>query len=259
MLSQTISLFLYLLLGIINRRLFLTIFILAIAGLLLNGFISELAIINSQKIAAALLADILRYSFILLALLMVAINVAEDFEFKQFEKLLTMPISRWQYPVAQVLVVASIALILAIAAFIILLIVTPFDLSLYWALALWMEVFLVGMLGLLAILSLEKIPQAVFFTLAVYLLSKFSGLISQMLERSVEYSGGSITSQFADWVFNGILYVIPRLETFAQNDILFSGIGMTEALIQQLQSAGMYFLFLLIVCLLDFYRKEFNI
>ena len=154
MMGQTISLFRFLLLGVINLRLFALVSILVIVAGLLSSFITELAIVNSHEIAAALLADILRYSLVFLALLLVTTSVAQDFEFKQFERLLTMPISRWQYIAAQFLAIASIASILVLPVLPVISLTAGFDIAIYWTLALWLEVLLVGMLGLVAILAL---------------------------------------------------------------------------------------------------------
>ncbi len=259
MIRQTISLFRFLMLGTLNLRLLLLVLILVIAAALFSSFITELAIINSHQIAAALLADILRYSLVFLALLLITTSVAQDFEFKQFERLLTMPISRWQYIAAQFMAIACIASILVLPVLLVVSFVASFDVALYWAAALWLEILLVGMVSLVAILSLEKIPQAVFFTLAVYLLAKLSGLISQMLAESVELSDGAAANQFADYIFNGILHLIPRLEAFAQNDVFFEPQGLSALLLTQLATVSLYTLFLLAVCLIDFYRKEFNV
>ncbi len=259
MMSQTISLFRFLLLGVINLRLFALVSILVIVAGLLSSFITELAIVNSHAIAAALLADMLRYSLVFLALLLVTTSVAQDFEFKQFERLLTMPISRWQYIAAQFMAIASIAFVLVLPVLLVVLFVASIDVAFYWVAAVWLEILLVGMLSLVAILSLEKIPQAVFFTLAIYLLAKLSGLISQMLAESVELSDGAAANQFADYIFNGILHLIPRLEAFAQNDVFFQPQGLSALLFTQLATVSLYTLFLIAVCLIDFYRKEFNV
>jgi len=259
MIGQTISLFRFLLLGILNLRLLVLVSILLLASVLLSSFISELAIINSRQIATAVLADFLRYSLVFLALLLVITNVAEDFEFKQFERLLTMPVARWQYIAAQFMVVASIAAILVLPVFIILTLLSSIELALYWSVALWLEILLVGLLGLLAILSLEKIPQAVFFSLAVYMLSKLSGLISQMLSESVYLSDGGMVDRVSEFIFSAILHVIPRLEAFAQNNVFFETSGLSEILLSQLGTVSLYSAFLLAVCLIDFYRKEFNL
>jgi hypothetical protein len=117
---------------------------------------------------------------------------------------------------------------------------------------------LISLLGLLAILSLEKIPPAVFFTLAIYLLAKLSGLISEMLAQSVYLSDGSAASRALELFFSAILYVIPGNSSFAQNDVFFEAANLFTALASQFLSVAVYALFLLAACLVDFYRKEFN-
>ena len=81
---------------------------MVLAAVLGGSFVNELAIINGDAIQTAFVADFLRYSLALLALLMIATSVAEDYEFSQFERLLTMPLARWQYIAAQALVIACL-------------------------------------------------------------------------------------------------------------------------------------------------------
>jgi hypothetical protein len=260
MAGQTISLFRYLMLGVVNRRLAILVFILLVVSFLLAGFVSELAIINSHNISAALQGDFLRYSLIFVTLLLVTSNVAEDYQSKQFERLLTMPLSRWQYIVAQLLVILTLASVLSLPVAGALTFSTSPGMALYWAAALWLEIVLVGLIGLLGILSLEKIPQAVIFSTAIYLLAKFSGVISQMLSESVKLSDGSASNSLAEWVFEGVLHVMPGSEAFAQNNVFFDpSLLSTDLWFSQLLSVVTYSAFLVAVCLIDFYRKEFNL
>jgi ABC-type transport system involved in multi-copper enzyme maturation permease subunit len=257
---QTISLFRYLLLGVVNRRLVVLVLVLYVLAMLLASFVSELAIINSEQISAALLGDILRYSLVFLALLLVTSNVAEDYESKQFERLLTMPISRWQYIVSQLLIILVIATLLSLPVVAIIPFFASIEIAVYWSAALWFEIILVGLIGLLGILSLEKIPLAVIFSISIYLLAKFSGVISQMLSESVKLSDGSASNRFADLVFNVVLHVMPGSRTFAQNNIFFDPSLVPSALLlDQLLTVAIYSSFLTTVCLIDFYRKEFNL
>ena len=258
MTSQTIALFRYLMLGIISRRLFVLLAILLFTAVLSGSFIQELAIINSGAIVSAFVADMLRYSMALLALLMVASAVAEDYESSQFERLLTMPLARWQYIAAQFMVIACLCLLLVLPVLLLVSLYSGPVIGIYWAAALWLELMLISLLGLLAILSLEKIPLAVFFTLAIYLLAKLSGLISQMLAESVYLSDGSAASRAIEFIFSVILYVIPDSSSFAQNDVFFEAANLFVALGSQFLSVAVYVLFLLAVCQVDFYRKEFN-
>ena len=91
------------------------------------------------------------------------------------------------------------------------------------------------------------------------MLAKFSGLISLMLSESVKLSEGSVGSRVVEFIFSAILYVIPGSKTFAQNDVFFTTPDLIELLGSQLASVSIYALFLLAVCLIDFYRKEFNL
>lgn len=259
MFVQTIALFKYLMLGILSRRLLLLTLVLAVLSVLVGGFFSELSIINGREIVVALVADFLRYALGLFTLLVITTSVAQDYEFRQFERLLTMPLARWQYIAAQVLVIASLCLLLVLPVLLVISLYSEWLVGLYWASALWLEIFLLGLLGLLAILSLEKIPLAVCFSIAVYLLGKLSGLISQMLEESVRLSDGSLTSRFVDLIFGAILYLLPGLESFADNNVFFGNVDLLETLSIQFSSTVIYALFLIAVCLVDFYRKEFNL
>ena len=258
MTSQTIALFRYLMLGIVSRRLFALLAILLLAAVLSGSFLQELAIINGAAITSAFVADVLRYCMALLALLMVASAVAEDYESRQFERLLTMPLARWQYIAAQFLVIACLCLLLVLPVFLLMSIYSGVVIGLYWALALWLELMLISLLGLLAILSLEKVPMAVFFSLAIYLLAKLSGLISLMLAESVRLSDGSAASRAMELIFGAILYLVPDTGSFAQNDVFFQAVDLFATLTDQFFSVAVYLLFLLAVCLVDFYRKEFN-
>jgi ABC-type transport system involved in multi-copper enzyme maturation permease subunit len=163
MVTETISLFRYLLLGVFNRRLAVHVFILFVVAMLLASYVSELSIINSEQISAALLADFLRYSLVFLTLLLVTNNVSEDYESKQLERLLTMPLSRWQYIAAQLMVIITVSTVLSLPVAVVVSFSSAIDVAAYWAVALWLEFILMGLIGLLGILSLEKIPQAVFF------------------------------------------------------------------------------------------------
>lgn len=258
MIGQTIALFRYLMLGIVSWRLCVLLALLSLTAVLAGGFTRELTIINGDAIVSAFIADFLRYCLALLALLMVASAVAEDYESRQFERLLTMPLARWQYIAAQALVIACLCLMLVLPALLLVSLYAGPALGVYWAAALWLELMLISLLGLLAILSLEKIPAAVFFSLSIYLLAKLSGLISLMLAESVRLSDGSASSRALEFIFSAILYVIPDHGSFAQNNAFFETLDLLAVLGNQLLSVAIYALFLLAVCLVDFYRKEFS-
>jgi len=222
-----------------------------------SRFIAELAIINSETIALAVLADSLRYSLVMVLIISVCAQISQDFELNQFERLLAMPISRYQYVLAQTLVLIVFCLMLSSAVFIVMVLVNENGVAFYWAVALFLELLLVGHLALLSGISLEKLPLAVMFTLALYLLSKSAPLIDLILSHSSPYYEQESGFQVSTIFFSVIQFVLPNISSFAQNNALFSNEGSYILLGKQLFSVCIYSVFIQFVILVDFYRKEF--
>ena len=212
MIKQTIALFRYQLLGIINLRVVLLLCGLLLVAFLGGRFIAELAILNSEAIATAAMADFLRYSLVLLIMISICYQVSQDYELSQFDRLLAMPVTRWQYVVAQLLVLIVFALTLVLPVFVLMLMVSDMPLAMYWAMATLMEIILAGQFALLAIISLEKLPVAVIFSIAFYLLAKLTPLIDLILSQSSHYYDEEKSYQLAEWFFSAIQYVLPGIE-----------------------------------------------
>ncbi|MFT5504152.1 MAG: hypothetical protein ACI845_002028 [Gammaproteobacteria bacterium] len=256
---QTITLFRYLMLSIINRRLFVALFAIVLIAIFGNLFVQQLALIDGTNIGSALQAELLRYSLIFLMLLTIVSSIAEDYEAKQFERLLSMPLSRWQYIAAQFLVIVSLSAILLVAVIVSMSLTSQLELAVYWGLALWFELVMVGSIALLAGLSLEKVPAAVMLTISLYLLSRLAPLIDQMLTQSAEFSDGSLSSLFAEKLFNVITFILPGEGAFAVNNVFFKSVDIYSALMKQWQFSLIYSFFIISVVMIDFYRKEFNL
>ena len=171
MFSQTIALFRYQLRGIVNYRIIVAIAAILVLALMGYQFVSELAIINSEAIALAVIADFLRYSLIIILIISLCYQISQDYELRQFEHLLAMPVTRNQYVLSQFFVLLTLSLIFTLPVFLLMSILNEFPLAVYWSTALFLEMILVGQFSILAILSLEKLPVAVIFTLAIYLLA----------------------------------------------------------------------------------------
>jgi hypothetical protein len=258
MLAQTIALFRYQLPGILNARTLVLVVVVYGIAFLSSRFVAELAIINSEKIALASLADLLRYSLVLLLIINFCHQVTQDYELSQFERLLSMPISRFQYVSAQLLVLTVSALLLVIPALMLMSWLGGFSIAFYWSASLFLELWLVGHFALLAAISLEKLPIAVVFAIVIYLLSKIAPLIELILSQSSPIYEGEHSFQLAQLVFGWIQYVLPGNQAFAQNNLVLSGAQFVKPLLNQFLAVFMYGLFIQFVVLVDFYRKEFN-
>jgi len=259
MLRQTIALFRYQLLGIINIRVGMILLIILLAGVLSNRFIAELAILNSNNIALAGLADFMRYGMMLVMVVTVCHQITQDYDLLLFERLLAMPINRMQYVLAQLMVVVVFAVVLTLPVLILMLTMGAADKAIYWSAALILELILVGQFATLASLSLEKLPAAVLFSLTIILLAKAAPLIELILLQSSAAYQGEVTFQWADTIFSGVQYILPGLNAFAQNNLLFGMEGtLGSALLSQIKTVLGYIVFIEFIILLDFYRKEFS-
>ena len=258
MFKQTIALFRYQLRGIVNGRIVVAIAALLVVAFLGGRFVAELAIINSEAIALAAMADFLRYSLVLILIISICYQISQDYELHQFERLLAMPVTRNQYVLAQFFVLLTLSLVLSLPVFLLMSLINGFPLALYWSAALFLEMILVGQFAILAILSLEKLPIAVIFTLAIYLLAKAAPLIDLVLTQSSNYYDEETGFQIYFFVFSLLQYVLPDVSAFAQNNVLLESEWTGMLLGKQLVSVLVYGVFIQFVILLDFYRKEFN-
>ena len=257
MFQQTIALFRFQLPGIINTRIVILLGVILLSGFLGSQFIAELAIINSEAIAFAALADYLRYCLVLVVLISLCFQISQDYELNQFERLLAMPISRYQYLMAETLVLMVLCAFLVIPTWLLLMVIHDAELSVYWACALYLELVLVGHFALLAGLSLVKLPVAVIFTLALYVLSKSAPVIDQILANSSVFYAEESGFQFSSALFTLVRHVLPGSSAFAQNNLLFESLAWIGVLSSQLGAVILYSLFLQAVILVDFYRREF--
>lgn len=258
MITQTITLFHYQLLGIINRKLLFASLLVYLVAFLLGRFAAELAIINSEQIALALMADVLRYSLVVVVTISVCHQVSQDYELRQFERLLAMPISRYQYVLAQTLVILFFVAILLLPMLLVLGFAGTAQQALYWSVAVLLELILVGHFALLASLSLERLPLAVMFTLALYLLAKSAPLLDLVFDQSSEFYQEQQGFQLTHQLFTLLQYVLPDMSAFANNNSLFDDAGRLALVQRQLIGVLIYVLFLQAIVLVDFYRKEFN-
>lgn len=257
MIFQTITLIQFLLLNYSQRKNVTPLLLIILFGFLAAEFVAELSLINSQEAQFAFQIEFYRYALILLSALILLVAIADDFASKQFESLLSMPLARWQYIVAQIGAIAVVNIAIVVLASIVLLLQADFNLVLIWCYSIWLELMLCSMMALLAILSLEKIPNAMMLLLSLYLLSRSSRVIIEIIEQSVYYSSGDTLNKIILSIFQLISFVLPNTHAFLQNNLFYTLNTAAFQLAQQSAWVALYSLFLLAIIVFDFYRKEF--
>ncbi len=260
MMSQTITLIRFFLTAYSSRKNIFMLFILLMLGALSGQFIYVLSLSNAQAAQLALQIEFYRYTLALLSVLMLIVSVAEDYDSKQFEQLLSMPLHRWQYLVAQMGSIALINGVICLLSTLGLLLFVTTDITFlsYWFSGFWLELMLVSFIALLAVISLEKIPTAFFLTLSLYVLARLSDAIEQIISMSVEYSEASTVNVLMSHLFSVIQLVLPGSGAFLNNNLFFTqSTQVMNLLLEQASSVSMYGLFLMAIILFDFYRKDF--
>lgn len=256
MFAQTIALFRYQILVVINRKNLVVLSAIYLLAFLLSEFAAELSIINSTEVALGLMAELLRYSLVLFLIINICSQIAQDYDLGQFDRLLAMPISRWQYVFSQFLVVVAFALAMCIPVFILLGVTSDFYSAAYWSCAVLLELILVGLISMLAIISLEKLPVAILFSVALYLFSKLAPLINYIFNQSALYYEDEKGFQLGKTLIAMLQYVLPEMSIYAHNDALFTQHDFLSLLLNQLVALLVYGGFIYLIILVDFYRKE---
>lgn len=257
MVLQTIALIKFFLLNYADRKNALLLAAILLTGVLSAQFISELSLINSANVLLAFQIEFYRYAIILLSTLVMCVAVADDFATQQFEHLLAMPLSRWQYLVAQMVTIFIVNSVFVVVTALVLLAQFGAEIVLTWAVSYWLELCLVSMIAFLAIISLEKIPASMMLTLSVYLIARLSPVIEQMITKSVQYSDGGVMNQVILTVFHLIQFILPSHQAFLNNDVFYSLNISQLNLAAQALPVLIYSSFIISIMLFDFYRKEF--
>ncbi len=259
MFAQTIALIRFQLLGVINRRLLVLMLIVSALGLLVSQFAAGLALVEGDRISNAVLAEYLRYALSILLVALLAVQITQDYENGQFERLLAMPIRRAQYLLSLFALQLLLSGLLGLGAGLLLWLNTPGWQAVYWGLALWLELLLLGQFVALSALTLEKLAPVLLLTLALYLLARGAPVIELILQRSARFYEEGTGFRWAREIFSWIRLLLPGGDAFARNDLLMGEpLQPPLQLGRQLIQVAIYSLFLEALILADFYRKEFG-
>ena len=231
--------------------------VLLVIVVLTGQFVTQLALIDVERIANALMADLMRYCLVFIMLVTVCYQISQDYELQFFDRLLAMPVSRFQYLLAQLALVTVLA-VLFVLPLLLVLGLSDLNSAVYWAAAVFLELLLVGQIASLVSISLEKLPVALMASLAFYLFIKTLPLIGLILVESAPFYEEEQSFQFYRLFFDSIQFLMPGMEAFAQNNLLFVKQGYVGALAGQLTTIVIYSLLLQSMVLIDLYRKEFN-
>lgn len=222
----------------------------------LTGFIGELTVTETSQIQASFMGFIARFFAVLIIIMMVISSCSREFSDKTINVVLSLPYPRYQYYLGKLAGFILLAMATALFFSIPLFFYADFNQVIIWYFSLSLEMIIVSAAALLFMISLGSMTSAFTLTIAFYLLSRSIQTII-LISKSPIMEDHSLLRSFMDFLLTSIAWLLPSLNQFARSDWLVYGGANHSDLIANLVQTAIYVSFLLLVALIDIYRKNF--
>jgi len=201
-------------------------------ALCLALFMDRIVLTEQARAAVVTYAVIARLALVLLLAQSIIANTVRDLHERMIEHFLALPITYLQYAVGKWLGWAAVAAIAAIAAGLPLLgfVGTPGRLA--WTVSFMAEAVVVASLALLLALALGRVVTAMLAFCCLYLFARISYLLV-LLGNNMGASEGSVIERFDARYIELASYLLPRMDRFAETAWLTGGVvRFTPGLLQ---------------------------
>jgi ABC-type transport system involved in multi-copper enzyme maturation permease subunit len=220
----------------------------------LAAFSSEISITEAASTQALLMAAMLRLAAVFLVAAQVTSTLAREFQEKNVDLLLALPLPRHAYVFGKLAGFQLIALATAgLYGLLLLPLADPAQVGL-WTLSLALELALVVGLGFLCVITFTNTVLALTATLAAYFFGRMIAAI-QAIGHNLAHEGSGLQKMASGFVDLLALFT-PHMDRFTRSEWLAYGTGqigdLTYIALETL-------LFVVVLCgaiLFDFYRKN---
>jgi len=185
-------------------------------------FVDRIVLTEQARAAVITYAVIVRFGLVLLIAQAIIANTVRDLHERMVEHFLALPLTRLQYAVGKWLGWAAVAAVSAIAAGLPLLgfVGTPGRLA--WTVSFLVEAVVVASLALLLALALGRVVTAMLAFCCLYLFARISYLLV-LLANNMGASEGSLVERFDAFYIELASYLLPRMDRFAETAWLTGG------------------------------------
>lgn len=238
----------------IRDRLFISIFSLLAALLAISAYVGGTALFEAPETAIAIAAGSTRIALVLGLAIFVALSIERLYETREIELILSRALSRPSLVAALALGFFAVALVVAIPICLLLTLLAPSVIgSLVWSLSLFGEAMVVLMFAIFAGMAMERAVPTLFATFAFYCLCRLMSLFLGIAVSGTQAGANAV----ANPVIEGIGFLVPRLDLFAQSQWLVYGVRFDGALGLIAAQAGIYVVLLLFATSFDLLAKDF--
>lgn len=249
----------YTFLTAIRDRLFVGIFISALLGMSVAGFLGGLALVEEHEMMMAYAGAVSRIVIVVGLILFVCFHVRRSFDTREIEVMLSRPISRTAFILSYWLafVVVTLAIIIPVGLVFLGMIQPSMEGFFYWLLSLFLESAIVTAFAMIAALILRSAVTAIIATFAFYIMGRMMAFLTFMLHFPSTLPKSSSVMQWLEIFLQLIATLFPRLDMFGKSTWLVYGMEHPSDIQNLLLQAAVYIPFALAVAVYDFRRKQF--
>lgn len=249
----------YLFLSAWRDRTFYGLVAILIFASLVSFFLGNTALVEQKQMQLAYIAGSHRVILVVGVVLLICLQVRQQFHNKEIELFLAMPQPRHKLILAYMLAYSFISVLITVPT--IILVVWKSDQSavavLVWALSLIAELILISLFALAASLIIDGSVVAIFASMAFYIVSRMMGFVSSAIPMNFRLPGEGWVEYLIEMVVKLVSIFIPRLDLFANTSWLIYGIDNDSNIWLVIGQFFIYLLLLWAITATDFNRKQF--
>ncbi len=233
--------------------------LLAAALLLLLAaalFVSDLAVIESQRLRVGFYAAGARVAGVFIVCAHVLGSITREFNDKGVDALLALDLPRTHFVLGKLGGFLVIALLVAVLSCLPLFALAPLQAVVQWAAALALELSVVAAVSLFCVIAFAQFIPAAALVLAFYLLAR--SLTALQLISAHPVSGADSLSHVAGrWMVDALALVMPALDRWPQTAWLIDAPAPWPTFAAIAAQAVLYIVLLAGAAMVDFQRRNF--
>jgi len=224
--------------------------------LVLGFFVSELAVIESQRLRVSFYAAGARLAAVFIVGVHVLGSVTREFNDKGIDALLALDLPRSHYILGKLAGFVAIAASAAVITCLPLLLQVPPPAVLQWGAALALELAVVAAFSLFCVVAFGQFIPAAALVLAFYLLAR-SLTAMQLISANPLGGAGSLSHEVGRWVVDALALVMPALDRWPHTAWLIDTLAPWPSFAALLLQGTLYVMLLTGAAMVDFQRRNF--
>jgi ABC-type transport system involved in multi-copper enzyme maturation permease subunit len=242
------------LLEAVRSRMLWLVGVLLIVAAASAAFLQQVALIETGRIQAAIIAALLRGCAGFLVAAFVVMSMVREFNDKVLELILAQPWPRAAYLFGKFVGFSAAALVLAAIVSLPLAFFSPPAQVAIWALSLACELVILAAMSLFCVITLTHVVPALAAVLGFYVLGRSIAAIQ--IIAGVADASQTWSDRLANWIVEAIAAILPRFDLMTQTAWLVDGPPAAGAIASVLAQAVIYTALLVTAAQFDLHRQN---